>query len=89
MTLTLRVIEDAGQDLCFIDISFIMNPEIIHTMACIQVYHDRFETIQFDPLVIIGTEYQRFALFQEQGFFRLAGLVKISILPSLKMLQFW
>src|SRR5688572_29518390 len=48
-----------------------MHPEVGGAEAFIQVYHHRLEAIQPDALVAGRTEYQRLALFEEYGFFRL------------------
>src|SRR5438045_4281972 len=48
---------------------FIVYPAIVGTMTVREAYHFRGKSIQLDPLVIVGTEQQRFSLFQENCFF--------------------
>ena len=90
MTFQTGIIKHANQDLRFIKIFFIMYPKIFCRISVAKFYNNRFESIQLDAFILLGTKYQWFTLFKEQGFVGLELFsVNISKAPSLKMLQFW
>src|SRR6185503_11391559 len=73
MTFYLRIIKNAYQDLCLVNIFFIMYPQIIRGVPFIKIYHTGSKTIQLYSLVICSAECERLTLLQEQCFLRLAS----------------
>ena len=73
MSLVTGIIKDADKYLGFINIVFVVYPEIIGTYAISEVHHAWREPVETNTFFIIGTEGEGFALLQEKRFIRLGG----------------
>ena len=83
------IIKHARKDLRFIEIFFIMHPQIVGAHSFAYLYNHRFKAIEFNALVLLCAEYQWLAMLQKQRFFGFELFsVNTSKAPSLKILQF-
>ena len=90
MSFKFWIIKHAGQYLCFINILFIMYPQIIGTMTIIEVNHLGLNPSSFIPLSLAAPKINGLPCSRNNvSCALLLFSVNISKAPSLKMLQFW
>src|SRR5258708_8015326 len=68
MTFDTGIIKHPDENLVFIEVFFVVYPEVIFAYILPQVDNSRMETIQANAFFPLRSEDQGFALFQEQGF---------------------
>src|ERR1044072_3037434 len=76
MAFNTRVVEHACQHLCFIEISFIVYPQIAGAVFSTQFNYHRFKAIQADAFVLLCAKDQRLALLHEKCLLRFAAFFK-------------
>ena len=70
------IVEHPCQYLGLVQVIFIVDPEIVSTMALVKAHHYGVEPIELDAFITVGAKDQWLVGLKEKGFFGLGGFFR-------------